>query len=579
MAEASDKVNIDKDMETDDNSVKTDDVFIDANDKPCVKPRRKRARESNDTSTGSNSSTLEHAAAEHEGGVVGESEEEEVYEGKDDSHVPGSPRITTSEQYFLKEIRVLKNDMQTLKTEKKSFDIKVKTIVTEIVANIKKKWMGEVVDMVKKEMLHVDNIERSVFDLEKSLKSVTDRNHVSGVFPGDSEDHVIDRVTNVEHKVVDLEARSRRNNLVFHGVHESPDEECMHVAWDLFDRGCHVDKHVTIERAHRIGERKRGTKNRPLIVKFLNYQDKVLVQRGRKHLPKEISMSDDLPQQIRMARKELVSQMMDEKRAGHDAWIKYPATLVVNGETVRTEPIQPMAPPVDRHTPSTNTNNRRDYCVNNDNEEQTIPHIPWSTAGSRGKHRHIPERKLNDRPNTRDTRDNFDDTQNTQRSRNNNSNYNNNNSADRGQPLWIRDANRQQGRRNNTQPDRSSRREHRDNREDRQTNTRHNNNTQPDRSSRREHRDNRDYRQTYTRHNNNNNIPVRITEEREEGEWSDGSQTDDERRDFDDHNSHGDFGRDTGASTRNYRNTGGQRYRRGETSRNEDRQGYYNRRM
>ena len=137
-------------METDGNSVKTDDVFIDANDKPCIQPRRKRtrARESNDTSIDS-SSTIEHAAAEYEGGVVVESEEEEVNEGKDDSHVSGSPRITTSEQYFLKEICALKNDMQTLKTENKSFDIKVKTIVTEVVAKIKKKWMGEVVDLVK----------------------------------------------------------------------------------------------------------------------------------------------------------------------------------------------------------------------------------------------------------------------------------------------------------------------------------------------------------------------------------------------------------------------------------------------
>ena len=50
MAEASDTINIDIDMTTDGNGVKTNDVFIDANDKSCVKPRRKRtrARESND---------------------------------------------------------------------------------------------------------------------------------------------------------------------------------------------------------------------------------------------------------------------------------------------------------------------------------------------------------------------------------------------------------------------------------------------------------------------------------------------------------------------------------------------------
>ena len=99
-----------------------------------------------------------------------------------------------------------------------------------------------------------------------------------------------------------------------------------------------------------------------------------------------------------------------------------------------------------------------------------------------------------------------------------NDNNNNNNGTDRGWPLWFGETRRQLDQQNNT------------------------------RSGRR-------YRHNSTRHNNN--IPVRITEDREKGEWSGGSRTDDERREFGDLNSHGEFGRDTGASTRNFRNTGG----------------------
>ena len=99
---------------------------------------------------------------------------------------------------------------------------------------------------------------------------------------------------------------------------------------------------MTLERAHRIGDRKRGHQNRPLIVKFLDFQDKVAVQRGKKNLPQRISVSDDLPQPIRNARKCLIQQLKDEKNAGHAVYIRYPATLMVNGEAVRTEPIQPV---------------------------------------------------------------------------------------------------------------------------------------------------------------------------------------------------------------------------------------------
>ena len=120
MAEASDSINIDIDITTDGNSVKTDDVFIDAKDKPCVKPRRKRirGRESND-SIDSTTSTMQHEDGEHEGGVVDESGEEAGIEGDDKQHVSEGVFLTMFE--MKKDFSQLQREMAELRRTNDAF--------------------------------------------------------------------------------------------------------------------------------------------------------------------------------------------------------------------------------------------------------------------------------------------------------------------------------------------------------------------------------------------------------------------------------------------------------------------------
>ena len=82
-------------------------------------------------------------------------------------------------------------------------------------------------------------------------------------------------------KMVDLESRSMRENLMFYGIAErGEDENC----GDLVKGVCRETLKITtaenmlFDRAHRVGA-KRGSKVRPIVVKFHYYHERELVRR------------------------------------------------------------------------------------------------------------------------------------------------------------------------------------------------------------------------------------------------------------------------------------------------------------
>ncbi|KAG8240000.1 hypothetical protein J437_LFUL018218 [Ladona fulva] len=76
----------------------------------------------------------------------------------------------------------------------------------------------------------------------------------------------------------DLESENaelRRNCLLVHGVEETPEENCLKTAVTLFRDKLNVQIDVRrLDRAHRVGKPKSDDKPRPVIVKFVSYQDR-----------------------------------------------------------------------------------------------------------------------------------------------------------------------------------------------------------------------------------------------------------------------------------------------------------------
>ena len=129
----------------------------------------------------------------------------------------------------------------------------------------------------------------------------------------------------IKDKLSELEDRSRRNNLRVNGLEEDDNE-----SWDesekkvreLFEEELKV-KNISIERAHRSGRKRRddGTTNRrrPIVIKFLNYKEKVnvLTQFKKKKLwEKKIYMNEGFSERTVAKRKELFKKVKELRERG-----------------------------------------------------------------------------------------------------------------------------------------------------------------------------------------------------------------------------------------------------------------------
>ncbi|KAH3698676.1 hypothetical protein DPMN_086222 [Dreissena polymorpha] len=73
-----------------------------------------------------------------------------------------------------------------------------------------------------------------------------------------------------------IDARSRRNNLIFRGITETREEDCFAVIADFLESKLDVNsRDVYMARAHRLGKRVQGKNfnKRPIIVNFRDYGD------------------------------------------------------------------------------------------------------------------------------------------------------------------------------------------------------------------------------------------------------------------------------------------------------------------
>lgn len=137
-------------------------------------------------------------------------------------------------------------------------------------------------------------------------------------------------VTKLETKLDYLENQSRRNNIILFGLKESDNEDwneteekVIEVAQQYFQLNLNTND---IERAHRIGYNKR---NRPIVVKFLNYKTKnFLIRNGVKLKGSNISISEDFSEKIKQERNELKPYLKAARELGARAHLNYNKLLI-----------------------------------------------------------------------------------------------------------------------------------------------------------------------------------------------------------------------------------------------------------
>ena len=148
------------------------------------------------------------------------------------------------------------------------------------------------------------------------------------------------QIKTLNYKSVDLEARSRRRNLIFRGLYESRSEDCTDIIKQFFYDKLQLNpSEILIERAHRLGKRTRlQFSKRPIIAAFNSYVDTVQIL-GKAYLLKgsQFSIDRDYPAEILNARKQLwprFKELKQTKRVRDTITIRYPAQLVKNREVI-----------------------------------------------------------------------------------------------------------------------------------------------------------------------------------------------------------------------------------------------------
>ncbi|XP_042149009.1 uncharacterized protein LOC121837473 [Ixodes scapularis] len=134
-----------------------------------------------------------------------------------------------------------------------------------------------------------------------------------------------------QQRLSNLEDRERRNNMIVFGIPEANNETAadleQKVIRDIFFGQLGVTV-TSVERIHRLGP-KRQDKNRPVILRVYNYNEKQLVFKNcRKLKNTPVSVSDDYSKETVEKRRQLWNSGRQEKRNGDKVRLVYDKLFV-----------------------------------------------------------------------------------------------------------------------------------------------------------------------------------------------------------------------------------------------------------
>ena len=145
-----------------------------------------------------------------------------------------------------------------------------------------------------------------------------------------------DRLKLLEYRSLDIEARSRRRNLLIKGIPEDRRENCFDLARHFISDELKIDRDMYLERAHRLG-RFNLNKTRPIIVAFRDFCDvEEIVSASAQLRGKPYGVSRDYPNEIVKARQSLWSRFKSIRDNNPNKRVSfgYPAKISIDGSCV-----------------------------------------------------------------------------------------------------------------------------------------------------------------------------------------------------------------------------------------------------
>nr|KAG5685191.1 hypothetical protein BaRGS_011090 [Batillaria attramentaria]KAG5689412.1 hypothetical protein BaRGS_017930 [Batillaria attramentaria] len=153
----------------------------------------------------------------------------------------------------------------------------------------------------------VSSLQAKVQDLTDEVKELRDDNEDLR----EENTELKKTLQQMEHKVDDLENRSRRNNIIVHGLpsvtsvgdKQETWEQCEQALQNMFQEKLGINEEMILDRAHRL---RPGDSKSPIVARFAFSKDKERVMRAKLKLKgTDIFVGDDFSKNVRDIRKKL----------------------------------------------------------------------------------------------------------------------------------------------------------------------------------------------------------------------------------------------------------------------------------
>jgi len=119
----------------------------------------------------------------------------------------------------------------------------------------------------------------------------------------------------IHEQILDMQCRSMKNNLIFTGLMENRGEDCEDKLRSFIYNELNIEKFIEFGNIHRFGKRHEDGRPRPIVARFIYYNDLVMVKSSGRFLKDTpYGINEQFPAEIEERRRRLYPIMKEEKR-------------------------------------------------------------------------------------------------------------------------------------------------------------------------------------------------------------------------------------------------------------------------
>ncbi|KAK3103102.1 hypothetical protein FSP39_016437 [Pinctada imbricata] len=169
--------------------------------------------------------------------------------------------------------------------------------------------------------------------MKKTVKEISDSSQEVKNESKASKEHIEfleSELAELKERHLDLQTRSMRENLIFDGIPEVPDEDAEETVKRFIGDELGLTDEYKFDRVHRLGRHTPG-KHRQIIAKFSSFKDKEAVRKAAPRLKgKPYGLNEQFPKEIVERRKTLIPHLKAAKQQNKKAVLKVDKLFIDN---------------------------------------------------------------------------------------------------------------------------------------------------------------------------------------------------------------------------------------------------------